>query len=254
MKKNIKDTKLLIDFFSRGLTGEEKEEFLQKATTDPDFLKRFIKGIELDKAFDQMLDDNTENVAKSDSGRFSDIFRTVFNRKRLRIITYVISGAAVITFGLFFGLEQYKKSHPEQADLFTRYYEPFDLGITRSCPGEKSTAYLYYKYMAKDFQAIRQIDINELDTEIPKGIIYLIYSVTAIEHQDYPKAAELLDMVPADEDCYSISCWYKALLYLKDERYAEAVPMLQVVLDNSLMFRSETYEILDILKEKGLID
>ena len=52
---NEKDTKLLIDFFARDLSDQQKKEFLDKASSDPAFLKEFIKGIELEDAYQELL-------------------------------------------------------------------------------------------------------------------------------------------------------------------------------------------------------
>lgn len=59
---NKKDKKLLLDFFSRDLTDEKKKEFLEKAGSDPDFLKEFIKGVELEGAYEELFgtDENDE--------------------------------------------------------------------------------------------------------------------------------------------------------------------------------------------------
>lgn len=57
MMTNEKNTKLLIDFFTRELSDEQKKEFLHKASSDPEFLKEFIKGIELEDAYQELLGD-----------------------------------------------------------------------------------------------------------------------------------------------------------------------------------------------------
>ncbi|MCK5137826.1 MAG: hypothetical protein KAR19_18720 [Bacteroidales bacterium] len=60
MKK--KDTKLLIDFFAKNLSEKQKEEFLHKAAHDPEFVKRFIRAMELEEAFDELFEKGkTEN-------------------------------------------------------------------------------------------------------------------------------------------------------------------------------------------------
>lgn len=69
MMNNKKNTKLLIDFFCKDLSSEQKQEFLAKASSDPEFLKEFIKGVELEGAFEELFgtDDDDENSDRKEN-------------------------------------------------------------------------------------------------------------------------------------------------------------------------------------------
>lgn len=239
-----KDTKLLIDFFSRDLSEKQKKEFLDKATNDPEFLNSFIDGVELDEAYDDLFEEKDKD----------EPFKPVFRQKRFKLLTYIVSAAAVIVFGLIFGIEQYQRSQPSGDILFSDYYEPFDLGLTRSGKGKSTVGYLYYNYITEDYEAINQTKIEDLDSENSQAMIYLIYSVAALENEDFIKATELLNKISPEDDYYSIACWYRALLHIRDEQYQDAVLLLVTVTENALMFRAESFELIDYMKKKGLVN
>ena len=56
MKKKKKNSKLLIDFFAKNLSEKQKVEFLHKAAHDREFLKEFIRTIEIEEAFNELYE------------------------------------------------------------------------------------------------------------------------------------------------------------------------------------------------------
>lgn len=67
MMTSKKDNELINDFFSRNLTEEQKKEFLEKADSDPGFLKQFVKGVELEGAFEELF--GTDETEEENDGK-----------------------------------------------------------------------------------------------------------------------------------------------------------------------------------------
>ncbi len=233
---------ILNEFFSENLTEEQKLEFQKRASSDPLFLREFIRRIELEEAFDDMFD--TDEKSKS----------VVWYRKRkpIRIVTYTISAVAVLCCVIFFLFIQKNNSLPSGEDLFSEYYEPFDLGITRTSQGKYSTAYLYQQYILRDFKSLEGLSTENLDQRTSDDLVILVLAVAAIENEQFKKASKLLEQVNKDVDHYLIACYYKALLLIKKDCYVEAIPFLEAIMQNSLVFRTESSEILRLFAKNGI--
>lgn len=242
MKKSSR-VKIFDDFFSENMSEEQKLEFLKTASEDPSFIKDFTKRIEIEVAFDDYFDQKKGNAT----------FRKVVTQKHFRVLVISFLTIAAVFLTCFFLITQPKSSTLSGEELFAEYYKPFDLGITRSTTGKRSIAFLYHNYILQDFESLSKVSINDFDLEPSENLVYIILSIAAIENIQFEKSSQLLDVVNRNEDHYLIACYYKALLLIKQDRYKEAIPYLQAIIDDSLIFRTESSEILKLLALHGVI-
>jgi len=243
MNKREKN-KLLIDFFSKDLSEEQKKEFLHNAASDKDFIKAFLKGVEVNEVFEEVYGDRKDNGRKTCCSKGGII----------KLISIIITTAAVIVIGLIIGINRYQISNDPGRALFEKYYEPFDLSLTRSISGTASLAHLYARYIMHDYQSIYSTEVNELQLDDSKEIAYIIHAVSAIELNQFETAENYLERISSEDKYYLISCWYKGLLLLREGEFQEASSFIEKVSGNSLLFHEDALEIQGYLKKKHLID
>jgi len=243
MSKEDKN-KLLIDFFAKDLSNEQKQVFLKKAASDKGFIKEFVKGVEVNEVFEELYG---KKEGKDENRRCSKV-------QVLKVLSIILATAAVIVFGLIIGINRYQESKNPGEAIFNTYYEPFDLSLTRSVSGTKSLAYLYSCYIMKDYQTIHQTKIDELQMEDSKGIINIIYAISAIELNQYELAEKFLDIISTEDSYYLISIWYKGILLIRNGEFQKADELIKKVSGNSLIFRQDALEIQAYLERKHLIN
>lgn len=240
MKKEDKD--ILLDFFTKGLTEEEKQQFLTKASQDPEFVKEFIKMSELNSAFEEQFSKSKEirNKRKSSRG--------------IRNLILYAGTAAVLLLGLFIGINRTISERNQGLTLFEKYYEPFDITLTRSVASSNSYFYLYSLYVSKKYHTIANIDIEILEIDDIKDMAFIMQGISFIEIKNYSVAEELLDRVAEDSRHYDFSRWYKLLLQIQSNDFKGVEDELQYFATKNLVFMSKAENLLKELKKKKLID
>ena len=89
----INKNKLLINFFTKDLSEEDKKHFLDLASSDPDFVRSFIRNAEIDSLIEDRFKAKRKKVIK----------KREINKPLIIRISAIISGiAAIIIF--FFAL------------------------------------------------------------------------------------------------------------------------------------------------------
>lgn len=70
MKTEKKNIRLINKFLSGKLSEKEKSRFLKKASSDKDFVKEFLKGVELNEVIEEVYEkEEKEEKENSDSNK-----------------------------------------------------------------------------------------------------------------------------------------------------------------------------------------
>ena len=236
-RKNI----LLNKFFSEELSENEKGEFLDIAGKDKEFVKSFIRDIEIHTAIDELYSSN--------SNSHKNIFwmkRVFFSRTSL----IVIPVAAVLCVVLVFMFEK-KTESPKQLDLFDMYYKPFELFTTRSQNSSLSTDSIFWLYSIGDFDRIYSTLGNPSHYSKMNDLSLIFSGVVCIEKNDFTKALELFELVGPDSPNYTNACWYLGLLNLKFKNYIKAQEYFIIVENNNLIYMGKARILLDSIATMG---
>jgi hypothetical protein len=240
MKKEDKD--ILLDFFTKGLTEEEKQQFLAKASQDPEFVKEFIKMSELNSAFEENFGERKETSKKRKPG------------KGIRNLIIYAGAAAVLLLGLFLGINRTISERNQGLTLFEKYYEPFDITLTRSAVSSNSYLYLYSLYVSKNYQTIAEIDLDILEMDDIKDMAIIMQGISFIEIEDFSAAEALLGKVAEESRYYDFARWYKVLLKLQNNEFNGVEEELNYFATMNLVFMSKAESLLKELKKKKLIN
>ncbi len=237
-----KDIKLLIDFFSRDLSEEQKEEFLHKATNDPEFLKDFIKGIELDEAYDDLFEEEDKD----------EPHKPVFRQKQIRLVLYIVAGAAVIVFGLIFGIGQYQRNQDHGEYLYSKYYQVFNGSnfVTRGDQDDPLINFLngYEQYDAANFESSIQI-FHELCQENQHQPVFQLYlGLSLMGAEKYSEAIGVFEAcLNRNELYFPEESWYLSLCYIKSGQFAEAKELLYQTGKYDGLYKKQSTELIEKL-------
>lgn len=234
------DKQKIINFFSGDLSKKEKEDFIEIASSEKEFVNELVKMTELNEVFEDTYGFSEKKCSK----RKVPIIR----------ISIVIGAAAAIIFGLFFGIHQRQINSNPGAALFEKYYEPFDLNLTRSIAPSNTYVNLYSLYVREEYESLRKIDIEILDIEDIKGSAYVMQGISAIEMGDFTEARVLFHSVDDDSKFGSVAKWYLLLLDIQENIFDNVIPRLEDCSSNNLIFMGKANELIAILKKKNLVD
>lgn len=239
MKKEDKD--ILLDFFTMGLSEEEKQQFLIKACQDPEFVKEFTRMSELNSVFEE---------------KFGERKETRKNRKNRKGIKNLILfvGAAILIIGLFLGINRTSFEEKRRLTIFEKYYEPFDISLTRSVASTKSYFYLFSLYVLEDYHAIANIDLEILEMNSLRDMAFIIQGISFIEMEDYSSADAMLGKVAEESRYYGFARWYKLLLQVRSNEFNGVEEELKYFATENLIFMDKAEKLLAELKKKNLID
>lgn len=207
MEETKKDRRLIKDFFKEKLSKDDKHEFLQKASSDRDFVKDFVNELEKEAGAQEFSDN--EDDESSDESNISHSGR--------RGIIFVSSIAAGLAIGIFVLQSIF---FPTNRQLYKHNYQPISAAnyITRGQANSDASDFqkgvsLYYegKYKAAYDQ------LCHLFTEqTPAQEIILFSGLSLMGMEDYYKAIEVFEL--ADDRVISTMPeipWYLGLSYIK---------------------------------------
>jgi len=246
---NLEDKDKLLEFFSRDLNEKEKQEFIEKAGSDKEFLKELVKMTELNEAFEDSYGLN--RIAENNRS----------SSKTTRMISIILGLTAVIAFGLFFGIQRFQFNDNPGKYLFEKYYEPFDISLTRSSD-HLSTALgnsftyiqLYSLYVQGEYETLIDADVDNLKADEIKGSAYVLLGISAIEVGKYDKAKNSFLKVNSESHYASIANWYLLLLRVYDNQFENIIPELDQFISNNLLFMEKAENLKEQIIEKGLVD
>lgn len=246
---NTEDKDKLVEFFSRELNEQEKQDFLKKAGSDKEFLKELVKMTELNEAFEDNYGLNSITENNKCSG------------KTIRKASIILGLAAVVVFLLFFGIQRYQINNDPGKYLFEKYYEPFDISLTRSSDHStinkaNSLSYiqLYSLYVQGEYETLIDVDIDNLMIDETQEAAYILIGISAIEVGKYEKAKNSFQKVNTKSHYTSIANWYLLLLRVYDNQFENIIPELDQFISNNLLFMEMAENLKKQILKRGLID
>jgi hypothetical protein len=238
-----KQEKLLINFFSGNLNDKEKIEFLEHASSDKDFLKSFIKGIELNNAIDDYTG-NTEEKVKNTTRKY-------ILQKPLKLTACILAVAAFFIL-CFYLVSINKNIHVSDGEkIFTKYYSPYNFNLTRGDLIKNSPFEIILNYCNENYKFIYTFDPTQINTNEELDIINLLIGVSCIEMKDFSKAQISFEAIGEKSDIYSTACWYRSLLQIRNENYEKAIELLNIVIANNLIFYESAEKLIPEIQHLG---
>lgn len=214
----VKRNKLLIHkFLSRKLSKREKSRFLKRASTDKEFIKEFVKGIELNEVIEDEYG-NDDNLSDNDST----------SNKRIRPIIILLT-AAVFLLSAFIISPKSKNQNTDR--IYKRYYEPLPVstGIQR---GEventvENIAVDLQLYLEGEYEtSINHFQGLKLASEYQKAVHFYM-GLSYIGAEKYSEAIAVLEPLIDDNAIYVAEAkWYLSLCYIKRDRIDDANELL----------------------------
>lgn len=219
MEENKKNRRLIKDFFKEKLSKNDEHEFLQKASSDRDFVKDFVNELEKEagaqESSDNEDDESSDELNNSPSGK--------------RGIIFISSIAAGLAIGI---LVLQSLFLPTNRQLYKQNYQPISAAnyITRGQANSDASDFqkgvsLYYegKYKA----AYDQLS-HLLTEQTPAQEIILFSGLSLMGMEDYHKAIEVFEL--ADDRAISTMPeipWYLGLSYIKIGERDDAINSLR---------------------------
>ena len=234
--------KLLINFFSEDLSEKEKKEFLDLASSDPDFVRSFIRTTEINSIIEE----------SSKTKKSKNHLKNKMNKSSIYKISAFVTGIAAVFVLLFFLFNDDDKVLNSEMDLFSEYFQPMNVLITRGQLPANSPVSMLNAYQDGRYEDLHSILKENVDLTSDQDLACLILGISDIAMQDYDKAFSDLLAIPESSKNYSSACWYLALLEIKSENYNKAKEYLSYVKRENLIFMEKANKLLEALNEKSI--
>ncbi|MBC2846543.1 tetratricopeptide repeat protein [Winogradskyella flava] len=255
---------ILIDNYLRGLLSKDEEQsFLKRLKSDIDFNEKF----QLEKQLFDALDEESWSFAERNTNEANEYLEilnskdiknlkktlaetsTGFNSKKTNTgnkrFFYYLAAASII---VLLGFQMFFNQNISNQDLYEEYVGLNDLPsfVSRSDGSNKlaNAQELFEKGQYAD-----ALDIfNVFESQIENRSNLLIYKgLSYVELEDYENAEQAFnDLVTSDLLDAEKGYWYKALLYLKQDKVLETEGILETIVSENF-FNSKKAR--DLLKE-----
>lgn len=256
---------ILIDNYLKGLLSNDDEvSFLERLKADSDFNKKFkleeqlFNALNEDnwsfveesneefEAYKQLLEsDEIQNLKKMISHTTSEFNKKPLQKNNVRRLFYYIAAASVV---VFLGFQLFLNQSLTNQELYNSYIDLDDLPsfVSRN-NGSNTLPEAQELFEDKNYEEALLI-FNEKSNDVENLGHLLIYkAISQIELEKYKEAAQTLDeLINSDLLDAEKGYWYKALLFLKENRKEEAKQILKYIIENRL-YNNINAE--DLLKE-----
>ncbi|WP_282044193.1 tetratricopeptide repeat protein [Winogradskyella flava] len=255
---------ILIDNYLKGLLSKDEEQsFLKRLKSDTDFNEKF----QLEKQLFDALDEESWSFAERNTNEANEYLEilnskdiknlkktlaetsTGFNSKKTNTgnkrFFYYLAAASII---VLLGFQMFFNQSISNQDLYEEYVGLNDLPsfVSRSDGSNKlaNAQELFEKGQYAD--ALDIFNVFESQTENRSNL--LIYKgLSYVELEDYENAEQAFnDLVTSDLLDAEKGYWYKALLYLKQDKVLETEGILETIVSENF-FNSKKAR--DLLKE-----
>ncbi|WP_299115437.1 hypothetical protein [uncultured Winogradskyella sp.] len=258
---------ILIDKYLKGLLSKDEEEsFLERLNSDVLFKENF----ELEKELFNVLNEEEWSYAKNlseevhdykrllDESDIQDLKRTldkvnssqktVSKRANIKLL-YYLAAASIVVFMVFQFFFNQKISNQE---LYKEYASLSDLpsfttrNITDSTGAKLVRAEKLFD--SKNYKEALAIFKPIIETDQSDIFIFLYAGISQTELEKYAEAETTFNiLIDSELSNANVGYWYKALLFLKQDRVGDASKILKKIVSKNLFNKDKAEELLEAL-------
>ena len=255
---------ILIDNYLKGLLSEnEQVSFSNRLESDADFKERF----ELEKQLFDALNEDTWSFANDKNSEATDYVKflkedDIQNLKKTlaetsskfsanknetsRRLFYYLAAASVV---LFIGFQFFFNQNISNQELYNDYVALNDLPsfVSRS-DGTHDLAKAQRLFENKEYQDALSIFQSQFNESDDKANIFIYQGLAQTELEKFDDAEKTFNkLISSDLLDAQKGHWYKALLYLKQDKVVESKIMLERIVTSSYYNHSKAKELLEKL-------
>lgn len=256
---------ILIDNYFKGLLSEDEEKsFFERLSTDASFNEKFKLEEQLVNAlsedgWDFAKAPNEEVKAYSDLLKKEELLRlkntlsdvnSEFNTKKsnsTRKLFYYLAAACIV---IFLGLQLFFNQNISNQGLYKDYIALNDLPSFISRSDESNQLAKAQEFFEnKKYEKALHIFQSVVNSKNVSGNVLIYKGIAETELGQYNDAKETFDsLINSNLFDAQKGYWYKALLYLKQDRVEEAKSILNKIIDEDLFRNEEAKEIINKIK------
>lgn len=256
---------ILIENYLKGtLSKDEEDSFLERLDSDAQFEAEFKLE---QQAFNTLSEDQWSFIDNSSSEvqeykealQDNDIQelkltidRLYSNQKQAhkginKNLYYYIVAASVV---VFLGFQFFFSQNVSNQELYNSYigYDSLPSFVTRGSTNETEHQLVQAQHLFEkgEYEASLAIFKPFLESETNNTLLYIYIGIAQTELGLYQEAKATFDQLKNNESTYdSISYWYTALLYLKQERIDEVKEVLNTIISNSYYNHEKAQDLLN---------
>lgn len=257
---------ILIENYLRGLlTKDEELKFFDKLKTDESFYKMFVVEKQLFetlnddrwsfseghtdeiKAYEEILESKEIQSLKKTLVKTNSEFKEKGAKKRDKRLFYYLAAASIL---LFVAFSFFLNESPTNQELYNDYVALNDLPsfVSRSETSNK-LAKGQELFESQNYKESLSIFKSAANTEEVSGNVLIYKGLSEIELGLYDNAQATFDsLINSDLFDAQIGYWYKALLFLKQDRVEDAKQILNKIVSDNLYKNKEASKLLKDLR------
>lgn len=226
MKINRNYNLLIIDYLNGDLTGKEREEFEHELNTNPELNRMYRLHCKVDKA---LMQDDVNRLRDM----LEEIHHEVVNKKHsVGWLKYAAAALILISVATAAMWIIMPGRHQDSDKLFARYYHVYETpGDVRSGINQTNTIFStgLQLYDVQDYQGAYSNFIRVMQTDSSDMATPFYTAISLMELERYNEAIPYLQTVIDHQDILfsDQARWYLALTYLKTENIPGAEELLQ---------------------------
>lgn len=260
---NLEDD-ILIDNYLRGLLDEKaKKDFELRLQSDTPFRENF----ELEKAlwlsqsdhdwsfanqnhaavttYKKLLEDENLQDLKKSIQQISSASNTNSSTTRKLSKWYYLAAASIV---LCIALSVFLKQDLSHQDLVNEYLQTSDLPsfVSRGDTNADDLIKAQQLFENKNYQGALDLFTPVLETSKPDASVYVYAGIAQMQLQRYQAAESTFNqLIDADLIDAQKGYWYKALLYLKQDKTDDAKQVLNTIISNSYYNHEKAKDLLN---------
>jgi tetratricopeptide (TPR) repeat protein len=254
---------ILIDNYLRGLLNQDEiERFKLRLKSDLEFKKTFLleqalwtsqndsdwsfanqKSEEV-KTYKKLLEDNDLQNLKKTLSRVNEEFKAS-PKKKTRFNFYYLVAASI---ALLICLSLFLNQDPSNQQLVKDYIDTSNLPsfVSRGDESADDLIEAQQYFENKNYQKSLDIFIPAIETDNTNGSIYLYAGIAQMELEQYNTAEVTFEaLISSNLLDAPKGYWYKALLYLKQDRIDETKIVLEKIISEKLYSHVKAKELFD---------
>lgn len=246
------DDDILIDNYLRDLLDDkQKVDFEERLQTDSEFLKNFeleqalwqsqndnewsftVKKTEEYKDYKSLLEGEDLQNLKENLKQINSDFKFQSNKKSRSRFYYIVAAASIV---ILIALNLFLKQDVSNQELVENYLNTNDLpSFVNRGDSTENLIKAQQLFENENYQQALDLFVASIDTANDNPSVYLYTGVSQMKLKDYISAESTFDkLIQSDLLDAEKGYWYKALLYLEQDRVADAKAILNGIISKRL--------------------
>ncbi len=263
----LEDDILIEKFLRNELSKDDKKAFLERLESDADFRQHYL----LEKQLSQSLNEESWSFADQIDDKELNEYEALFKSDEIqdlkavikkasqktnkvvrgKVISFISGFAAAVLIGFFLLKPMFEPNLLDANGLYTEYasLENLPSFVERGSNDNNDNLNEGEKlFKEKKFKESLVVFTEYLKSNKEVSGAYIYAALAETELKNYDKAIGVLnelessDLIDAEK-----AYWYKALIYLKNDKINESKELLEKILKNNLYKHKEAKELLDKL-------